>query len=78
MTAITGALYVDCGTGREDPATGRIRYFKPPRARYECLRCGGSEGPVIGAPAVREFVRDIRTEHHTRCTTATQLGAIAA
>jgi hypothetical protein len=49
QVAVTGALFIDCGTGREDPTTGAVRYWKPPRARYECLLCGGREGPVSEA-----------------------------
>ncbi|MEU7596408.1 hypothetical protein AB0B79_25760 [Streptomyces sp. NPDC039022] len=71
MTAVrvAGALFVDLGEGREDRRTGHIRWSRPPRARYECLRCGTTEGPVTGAAAVARFVATIRTTHPTRCTT---------
>lgn len=81
MTTITGALYIDGGVGFEDRETGRIRYSRPPRARYECLLCGTSEGPVTGAAPVREFATHIRTDHRAQCpatTTATPQGAMAA
>ncbi|WP_263170646.1 hypothetical protein [Streptomyces sp. SCSIO ZS0520] len=38
------------------------------RARYECLRCSGREGPVFGTRAVSEFVAAIRADHPQRCT----------
>lgn len=65
---VTGALYVDLGAGREDPDTGAVRYWTPPRARYECLLCGGREGPVTGSVRVREFTANARTNHRPRCT----------
>lgn len=65
---VADALYVDCGAGREDPETGAVRYWTPPRARYECLRCGGQEGPVTGSVRVREFVATARAHHLARCT----------
>ncbi|MBI0294472.1 hypothetical protein JBE04_08250 [Streptomyces sp. PRKS01-29] len=37
------------------------------RARYECLRCSTTEGPVHGADDVTAFVASIRTEHPKRC-----------
>ena len=67
MSTVAGALYIDCGSGREDPDTGAIRYWQPPRARYECLLCGGQEGPVTGSVRVREFVENARAEHSKRC-----------
>jgi hypothetical protein len=75
QVAVTGALFIDCGTGREDPTTGAVRYWKPPRARYECLLCGGREGPVAGSVKVRAFVAECRSDHAARCTAA---GARAA
>jgi hypothetical protein len=70
MSTVTGALYVDFGAGREDPETGAVRYWTPPRARYECLLCGGREGPVKGSVRVREFTATARAEHRARCTAA--------
>lgn len=69
-SVLTGALFVDLGEGREDRRTGHIRWSRPPRARYECLRCGTTEGPVTGPSDVAAFVATIRTTHPTRCTTA--------
>ncbi|KAA6221755.1 hypothetical protein CP973_07055 [Streptomyces albofaciens JCM 4342] len=72
-----GALFVDLGEGREDKRTGRIRWARPPRARYECLLCHTTEGPVTGPAAAARFVAAIRTTHPTRCITAHE-GARAA
>ncbi|WP_030798892.1 hypothetical protein [Streptomyces sp. NRRL S-337] len=69
---ITGALYVDMG---QQNHAGR--WVRPPRARYECLRCRTTEGPVSGAADVAQFVATIRAAHPTRCTT-TYEGAQAA
>ncbi|MFB7739599.1 hypothetical protein ACFC08_35670 [Streptomyces sp. NPDC056112] len=52
MTTVTGALYVD---------------LEGVRARYECLLCRTTEGPVYGDD-VKPFVDTIRTDHPTRCT----------
>jgi hypothetical protein len=38
------------------------------RARYECLRCRTTEGPVYGPDDVTAFVASIRTDHSSRCT----------
>ncbi|WP_143663069.1 hypothetical protein [Streptomyces bobili] len=64
---MTGLLTVDCGAGREDRDTGAVRYWTPPRARYDCLLCGGREGPVTGSVRVREFVEHHRRDHRARC-----------
>ncbi len=60
-------LFVDLGEGREDRRSGAIHYTRQPRARYECLLCGGREGPVSGPEDVRAFVAGIRTDHLSRC-----------
>lgn len=73
---ITAALFIDCGQGREDKTTGQITYSRPPRARYECLRCHTTEGPVTGARAVQAFVARIRTSHRATCP-ALQKGTTA-
>ena len=73
---VTAALFVDLGEGREDKKTGLIRWSKQPRAKYECVRCQTTEGPVHGPDRVREFVARIRTDHPTYCT-ANQQGATA-
>ncbi|GAA4663042.1 hypothetical protein [Streptomyces youssoufiensis] len=57
LRRVTGALFVDFGD-RE----------RPPRARYQCLRCRTVEGPVTGAPLVAEFVSSVRAVHAARCT----------
>ncbi|MEU2111856.1 hypothetical protein [Streptomyces sp. NPDC019507] len=77
---ITGALFIDCGDGfeiRKGDRAGQIVYRREPRARFECLRCRTTEGPVSGPADVREFVANVRTDHLTRCQPASQ-GAQAA
>lgn len=60
---VTAALFVDLGVARKDGT-----WAKQPRAKYECIRCRSTEGPVQGADRVREFVARIRTDHPTYCT----------
>ncbi|MFE6103219.1 hypothetical protein ACFVQ4_25125 [Streptomyces laurentii] len=64
MTAqqtITGALFIDCGQQLKN-----LTWVRPPRAKYECLTCRTTEGPVVGEHAVKAFVATIRTTHqHT-------------
>ncbi|MDQ0943309.1 hypothetical protein [Streptomyces sp. V1I1] len=62
-----GALFVDLGEGREDKERGGIRYTRQPRAKYECLLCHATEGPVTGPIDVRQFVATIRDAHKTTC-----------
>lgn len=68
---VTSALYIDCGVD------GKGRRARTPRARYECLLCHTTEGPVYGRDRVAEFVARIRTDHPAHCTANTQ-GAQAA
>lgn len=68
---VMAALFVDMGVF----ASGR--WVREPRAKYECVRCQTTEGPVKGADRVREFVARIRTDHPLYCT-ANQQGAHAA
>ncbi|HCA88191.1 MAG TPA: hypothetical protein DEQ61_23635 [Streptomyces sp.] len=51
-TIISGALYVD---------------LEGVRARYECLRCRTTEGPVTGAEPVAIFTQTVQSVHRTRC-----------
>lgn len=82
---ITGALFIDCGEGfeiKKGDRAGQIRWTRPPRARFECLRCRTTETPVVGKKesvpaAVARFVASIRTDHLTRCQPISQ-GAQAA
>lgn len=69
MTAppFDGVLFVDLGEGREDKERGGIRWSKQPRAKYECLLCRTTEGPVTGPIDVRQFVAGIREAHKTTC-----------
>ncbi|MEV5443511.1 hypothetical protein AB0N23_13380 [Streptomyces sp. NPDC052644] len=67
---ITGALFVDMGQARRDGT-----WIRPPRARYECLTCGTTEGPVAGALTVASFVARIRTDHRATCTTGARAAA---
>jgi hypothetical protein len=71
---VIDALYVDLGEGREirhGDRAGQIRWTRQPRARFECLRCHTTEGPVTGPHAVREFVARIRADHRATCPATT-------
>ncbi|MCY0926920.1 hypothetical protein OTB20_12035 [Streptomyces sp. H27-H1] len=50
--ALTGGLFID---------------MVGIRARYECLLCRTTEGPVFGEADVIAFNATIRTDHHARC-----------
>ncbi|MDT9688163.1 hypothetical protein Q5762_07305 [Streptomyces sp. P9(2023)] len=67
---ITGALYIDCGQQLQN-----LTWARHPRAKYECLLCHTTEGPVVGEHAVKAFVPTIRATHHQ---THHQQGAQAA
>lgn len=74
MITVTGALFVDLGQARRDGT-----WLRPPRARYECLICRTTEGPVTGDKAVTRFVPTIRQIHRDTCPGhPTQQGAHAA
>lgn len=79
---VTGALFVDCGEGREirhGDRAGQIRWTRQPRARYECVACGYRSETVTGPDAVKAFVSHIRTTHQATCTAAAHTeGAQAA
>lgn len=72
---ITGALSV--AFGRQLP---NGTWAEHPRAKYECLACRTTEGPVVGAAAVKAFVPTIRATHKTNChpTITNHQGAQAA
>ncbi|MFG2900938.1 hypothetical protein ACGFZH_28115 [Streptomyces zaomyceticus] len=55
---VAGALFIDCGKQLKNGT-----WVQPPRARYECLTCRTTEGPVVGAAAVTAFVQTIRAKH---------------
>lgn len=88
MTArqqVNDALFVDCGDGyevKQGDDAGQIKYRRPPRARFECVRCGYASATVTGAPNVRDFVANEPTDHRAVCPaihrTTNQQGAIAA
>jgi hypothetical protein len=78
---VLGALFVDLGEGREihhGDRAGQISYRRQPRARFECLRCHTTEGPVTGPHAVAAFVARIQTDHRATCPATTTQGAQAA
>ncbi|MGW1463875.1 hypothetical protein ACWCPT_05905 [Streptomyces sp. NPDC002308] len=71
---ITGALSVRFG---KQLRTGR--WVEQPAAKYECLLCRTTEGPVIGAARVAKFTQTIRHTHPATCPgQPTQQGAHAA
>lgn len=43
------------------------RWVTQPSARYDCHRCGSTEGPVTGLRAVTVFVEQVRGTHAGRC-----------
>lgn len=72
------ALFVDMGQGRET-GPGTFTYTKPPRAKYECVRCQTLVGPVTGAEAVKRFVLTAASDHWAICPARpNQQGAHAA
>ncbi|MER8233519.1 hypothetical protein [Streptomyces sp. NPDC094049] len=58
---VIGALRVDLGKQLPNGT-----WVQPPRAKYECLICLTTEGPVVGAAAVTAFVQTVRTKHDHR------------
>lgn len=56
-------------TGRRRFVTGAlfVAFTDPPQAKYECLLCRTTEGPVSGAEPVQIFVKEARTVHRGRC-----------
>ena len=60
---IVGGLFVDMESA-------------PPRAKYECLLCNTTTGPVVGRGKVAAFVPDARLNHRATCP-AYQQGAQA-
>lgn len=89
MTArqqVNDALFVDCGDGYEvkqgSSDAGEIKYRRPPRARFECVRCEYASEVVTGATAVKRFVATAATDHRAVCpalhNTSNQQGATAA
>jgi hypothetical protein len=61
---IVGGLFVDMESA-------------PPRAKYVCLLCDTTDGPVVGRGKVAAFVPDARLNHRATCP-AYQQGAQAA
>lgn len=70
---ITGALSVKFG---QQLRTGR--WVEQPAAKYECLLCQRTEGPVTGAEAVTRFTQTARTNHRANCPGHPIEGAQAA
>ncbi|MFJ1581757.1 hypothetical protein ACIOC1_00270 [Streptomyces sp. NPDC088197] len=62
--ALAAVLHVDFGQCTRDG-----RWLSQPSARYECYRCGGTEGPVTGPHPVASFVEHVKRVHATRCAT---------
>lgn len=46
------------------------RWLIQPTAKYECYRCGSTEGPVTGPGPVASFVEHVKRIHATRCAAA--------
>lgn len=60
---ITGALTVVFGRQVKNGT-----WAEHPKAKYECLLCHHTDGPVVGAAAVTAFTQTIRAthQHHTQ------------
>jgi ribosomal protein S27AE len=43
------------------------RWVYDPTARYDCRRCGATEGPVTEPRAIAAFAEHVRTVHAGRC-----------
>ena len=54
-------------TGRAVAAVLEVVFDSVPAARYQCFRCGATEGPVIGAGPVKSFVDTVKAVHAGRC-----------
>jgi len=57
-------------TGQEIVAELTVELDKV-EARYDCHRCGATEGPVTGPSTVRAFVEHVRSVHASRCRAQT-------
>jgi hypothetical protein len=81
---VADALFIDCGDGyeiKQGDNAGEIKYRRPPRARFECVRCEYASEIVTGPEAVKQFVATARTDHRAICPalrTTNQQGAQAA
>ncbi|WP_097922069.1 hypothetical protein [Streptomyces sp. wa1063] len=59
---ITGVLTVALGRQLKGGT-----WAEHPKAKYECLACRTTEGPVVGAAAVTAFTQTIRITHPANC-----------
>ncbi|MET7944237.1 hypothetical protein [Streptomyces sp. NPDC005302] len=78
---VNDALFIDCGDGYEikhGDNAGEIKYRRPPRARFECVRCGYASPIVTGPTAVKNFVAAARPEHRSICPATHAQGVRAA
>lgn len=57
---VVAALFVDFGNDRGDNR-------RPPRARYECVRCNHRSEVVTGPAAVAAFTATVRDSHRSVC-----------
>ncbi|MFI0894867.1 hypothetical protein [Streptomyces sp. NPDC020983] len=60
-------------TSRPQQITGLLHvvFGDSPAARYDCHRCGTTEGPVTGPRPVASFVEHVRAVHAGRCSAQT-------
>jgi hypothetical protein len=63
---VAAELYVNCGQQERNG-----RWSQEPTARYDCHRCGATEGPVAGVKPVRAFVEHVKAIHAGRCPAQT-------
>lgn len=81
---VAAALFIDCGDGyeiKQGDNAGEIKYRRPPRARFECVRCSYASPTATGPAAVKRFIATEPTNHRAICPanhTTNQQGATAA
>lgn len=63
---VAAVLDIKCGEQARDG-----RWIVQPTARYDCHRCGTTEGPVTGLGPVKAFVEHVKRIHAGRCPAQT-------
>lgn len=59
---VAAVLHIKCG---ERDRSGQ--WLVEPTARYDCHRCGTTEGPVTGFHSVKVFAEQVKAVHASRC-----------
>lgn len=63
VLVVVAVLHINCG---EFSRGGH--WIREPTARYDCHRCGVTEGPVTGARPVAAFAEHVKRIHRERCS----------